>query len=173
MPQVTLSVARWIAFSVLLLLSVTLQAMVFPRIDAVPNPMVSVAAVVSLAVFTGTAAGAAAGAVCGMLCDALLHGEAYFTLTMMGAGALTGSLCGKVLQRKFLPALALSAASACVIAFFYIVIQVAVGRAPWGAIISVGLPEVLASIGCVPLVYPLFRAAAKYFAKDESWKGQN
>jgi rod shape-determining protein MreD len=159
-------IARWIAFSVLLLLSVTLQTMVFPRIGAIPNPMLSVVAVVSLAVFSGTAGGAAAGAVCGLLCDALLHGEAYFTLSMMGAGALTGALCGKILQKKFLPALALTAISVCVIEFFYILYQVAAGRAQWGAMIYVGLPEVLASVLCVPPVYLLFRTAAKHFSED-------
>jgi rod shape-determining protein MreD len=166
MLQARSAFARWIAFSVLLLLSVTLQTMVFPRIGALPSPMAALAAVVCAAVFSGLAGGAAAGAVCGLLCDALLHTEAYFTITFMCAGALTGALCGKVLQKKFLPALALSAVSVVAIQFFFILFQVFAGRAPWGAMISVGLPEVLATVLCVPLVYPPFRVAAKAFAGD-------
>ena len=168
MLQARAAIARWTGFSVLLLLSVTLQTMVFPRITAVPNPLLSVAAVVSLAVFSGVWGGAAAGAVCGLLCDALLpHIEAYFTVTTMAAGALTGFLCGKVMQRTVWSALLLGTVSVCVIELAYaLFFQVAAGRVPWGAIGSVALPEMLAGILCVPVIYPLFRGVAKIFAGD-------
>ncbi|MDR0324648.1 MAG: rod shape-determining protein MreD [Oscillospiraceae bacterium] len=168
MMQTRVAVARWIAFSVLLLLSVTLQTMVFPRISAVPNPMVSVVAAVSLAMFSGVWGGMAAGAVSGMLCDALLpHIEAYYTLTTMAAGALTGFLCGKIMQRNFWSALLLCTASVCVIEMFYVLFfHVATGRAPWSAMGFVGVPEILASIVCIPVIYPAFRGVAKIFAGD-------
>ncbi|MCL1806746.1 MAG: rod shape-determining protein MreD [Oscillospiraceae bacterium] len=168
MMQARMAIARWIGFSVLLLLAVILQIMVFPRIYALPNPLVSVAAVGSLAVFTGVRGGAAAGFVCGLLCDALLPGvEAYFTFTMMAAGALTGLLCGKVLQRSFWPALALCAASVTLIEFFYILFfQIAARGVPFSAVISVGLPEVLASVCCLPLAYPAFRGVSRVFAEE-------
>ena len=168
MLQARAAVARWTGFSVLLLLSVTLQTMVFPRINAVPNPLVSVAAVVSLAVFSGVWGGAAAGAVCGLLCDALTpHIEAYFTLTTMAAGALTGFLCGKVMQRNIWSALLLGSASVGVIELFHaLFFHVAAGRAPWGAIGSAALPEMLAGMLCVPAIYPLFRSVSKILAED-------
>jgi rod shape-determining protein MreD len=165
------SIVRWIGFSVLILLAVTLQIMVFPRINALPVPLVSAAAVVSLAVFAGTAGGAASGFVCGLLCDSLLpHTEAFFALTLMGAGALTGFLCGrgKILQRGFLAALVMSAVSVIIIKSVYILFfQVAAGRAPIGAYFTAGLPSMLASIFCVPLIYPLFRLTAKGFSGDD------
>jgi rod shape-determining protein MreD len=129
--------------------------------------MLSVAAVVSLAVFAGMAGGAAAGFICGMLCDALLGTEAYYTLTMMGAGVLTGALCGRMLQRAFWPAAVLSAASVAVIESAYILVyQVAVRNVPISAFFSVGLPVIVISILCVPFVYPLFRAVAKRFSGE-------
>jgi rod shape-determining protein MreD len=163
------SILRWIGFSVLILLAVTLQIVVFPRIGALPNPLVSVAAAVSLAVFAGTAGGAAAGFACGLLCDALLpHTEAFFTLVTMGAGALTGFLCGRILQRNILSALVMSSIlmagiKLCYLLFFHI----APGRVPISAFFTVGLPSVLASILCVPLIYPLFRLVARGFGKGD------
>jgi rod shape-determining protein MreD len=141
--------------------------MVFPRVNAIPNPMLSVAAAVSIGVFSGLGGGAAAGFIGGLLCDALLGTEAYFSLTMMGAGALTGSLCGRILQRAFWPALVLSSVSFIIIQSVYILFfQVLAKGAPPGAFLSVGLPEVLISVLCVPLVYPLFRAVAKQFSGE-------
>jgi rod shape-determining protein MreD len=160
--QARIAAARWMGYSVLLLLAVVLQTMVFPRVSAVPNPKAAVMAVVCIAVFSGIAGGAAAGFLCGMLCDALLGIEAYFTLSLMSAGAVTGALCGKVLQRSFWPALMMGAASVIVIESLYILFfQVAAGRAPMSAFISVGLPVVIASVLCVPLIYPLIRAISK------------
>ncbi|MDR0292569.1 MAG: rod shape-determining protein MreD [Oscillospiraceae bacterium] len=168
MLHTRMALFRWVCFSVLLLMSVILQTMVFPRLSGVPNPMVSVAASVSAAVFSGVPGGAAAGFACGLLCDALTPGvEAYFTLTTMAAGALTGFLCGKYLQRTFWSALLLSAASLCVIGAGYaLFFQVAAGRAPWGAIVAVGLPEILGGVLCVPLVYPAFRGVAGIFVGE-------
>jgi rod shape-determining protein MreD len=163
------AIVRWIAFFVLILLAVTLQIMVFPRIGALPNPLVSLVAVVSLAVFAGTAGGAAAGFVCGLMCDALMpHTEAFFALTTMGAGALTGFLCGKYLQRNFLSALVMSAVLVISVKSAYILFfQVAAGRAPIGAYVTVGLPAMLASVLCVLFIYPLFSAVAKGFSGDD------
>ncbi|MCL2003217.1 MAG: rod shape-determining protein MreD [Oscillospiraceae bacterium] len=167
MTQARAAMARWMSFSVLLLLSVILQAMVFPRVSAVPNPMLSVAAVISLAVFSGPAGGAAAGFICGLLCDALLGTEAYFSLTMMGAGAVTGFLCGRVLQKTFWPAFLMSSVSIFVIESAYILFfQIAARGVPLRAFVGAGLPGMLAGILCVPLVYPAFRAVAKHFPND-------
>jgi rod shape-determining protein MreD len=168
MFYVRTAIARWIGFFVLILLAVTLQIMVFPRLGALPNPLVSVVAAVSLAVFAGTAGGAAAGFVCGLLCDALLpHTEAFFALATMGAGALTGFLCGKFLQRGFLTALVMSAVSVTAIeSAYFLFFQAAAGRAPAGAYLTAGLPAILASVLCVPLIYPLFRLTAQGFSGE-------
>jgi rod shape-determining protein MreD len=158
---------RWMGIGVLLFLAVVLQTMVFPRISVMPNAMLSIVAVVSFAVFSGLPGGAAAGFICGLLCDAIYGTEAYFALSAMGAGALSGALCGKVLQRAFLPALALSAVSVAVIKGLYILFfQTAARGIPVSSFISVGLPVFLASIISVPLVYPLFRAVAKHSAEE-------
>ena len=165
------AVLRWIGFSFLILLAVTLQIMVFPRIDALPTPLFSVVAVVSLAVFTGTREGAISGFACGLVCDALLpHTEGFFALTIMGVGALTGYLCGrgKFFVRNFFSALVMSSLSVIFIKSVYILFfQVAAGRAPIKAYVTIGLPVMLASILCVPLVYPLFRLAAKGGAGED------
>jgi rod shape-determining protein MreD len=162
MMQNRMAVLRWLGYSVLLLLAIVLQTMVFPRIDAVPNPRLAIAAVVCIAVFSGVTGGAAAGFAGGMLCDALLGTEAYFSLSMMAAGAVTGYLCGRVFQRAFWPAVFMSAASVVVIeSAFLLFYQVAVRGIPLSAFISVGLPAVIASIVCTPPVYPLFRAVSK------------
>lgn len=167
MLQARALIAKWTGFSVLLVIAVVLQTMVFPRLSAVPNPMIAVAAVVSAAAFSSPAGGAAAGFICGMVCDALLGTEAFYSLTMMGAGAAAGTLCGKILQRAFLPVMVLSAASAAVIESVYILIfQIAVRRVPLSAYASVSLPVIAASILCVPVVYPFFRAVAKRFSED-------
>jgi rod shape-determining protein MreD len=154
-------------FSVLIFIAVVLQAMVLPRIGAVPTPMIALAAVVSAAALSSPAGGAAAGFVCGMVCDALLGTEAFYSLTMMGAGAAAGTLCGRVLQRAFLPVMVLSAAAAVIIeSSYFFIFQIAVRRTPLSAYAGVSLPVIAASILCVPLVYPFFRAAAKRFSED-------
>lgn len=162
------TIAKWIGFSALSLLAVIMQIMVFPRLSAVPNPLVSVAAVISLAVFAGVPGGAAVGFICGLLCDAMLPTvEAYFALTMMATGALTGFLCGKYMQRSFWSALVLCSVCAAVIEFFFFfMFYFITGRAGWSALYQVALPEVLASILCVPLLYPLFRGIARSFSED-------
>jgi rod shape-determining protein MreD len=171
MPDTRTAIARWICFFVLILIAVTLQIMVFPRIDVLPNPLVSVTAVVSLAVFAGPVGGVAAGFIGGLMCDALLpHTEAYFTLTAMGAGALTGFLCGrgKLLQKNFLSATVMTAASTVVIQSVYVLcFHVATGRAPVSAYFTAGLPVILASVLCVPFIYPLFRLVAVNFSEDD------
>jgi rod shape-determining protein MreD len=167
MMQTRDAIARWMGYSVLLLISLILQIMVFPRVGAVPNPMLSVVAVVCAAVFTGTAGGAAAGFICGMICDALLGTEAYYSLMLLGAGAMTGALCGRVLQKKFLPAVILSALSVVLISAFHLLFYLAPVRGvPVGAFVSVGLPEIFMSVLSVTLIYPLFRAVSKLFSGD-------
>jgi rod shape-determining protein MreD len=175
MLQARTAIARSVGTCVLLLLAITLQIMVFPRIGALPNPMICIAAVVCTAVFAGHWSGGAAGAVCGMLCDALLPGvEAYFTVTLMAAGAVTGILCAKYLQKNFVSSFVLSAVFICAIGFFFILLfQIAPGRAPWSALWTVGLPETLAGIAATPLVYPVFRGLNRVFPKEVLWKKQN
>jgi rod shape-determining protein MreD len=165
MLQARTAISRWIGFSVLLLLSVTLQIMVFPRISILPNPMVSVAAVVCASVFAGRSGGAVCGAVCGLLCDALMPGmEAYFTVTTMAAGGVTGFLCGKYMQRAFWPAVLLGTGFICLIELFRsLFFYIAAGRAPWGALGTVALPAMLAGIACIIILYPAFRGVARIF----------
>jgi len=169
MLQTRNTITRWTGFYAIILLAVTLQIMVFPRLDALPNPLVAVAAAVSLAVFAGTAGGAVSGFFCGLLCDALLpHTEAFFTLSTMGAGALTAFLCGRFLQRNIFSALVMSAVLVTGIQLVYILFfQVAPGRAPVSALFTVGFPSILATVLCVPLVYPHFRLAARGFSEDD------
>ena len=53
--------AKGICFGVLILLTALLQTKILTRVPVMPNPMVSVPAVVTLSVFAGPVAGAADG----------------------------------------------------------------------------------------------------------------
>ncbi len=156
---------RGVCFGVLILLAAILQTRVLTRVPVIPNPLVSVPAVVALSVVTGPVAGGAAGLVCGLLCDAMTPTvEGLFALSLMAAGIITGLLCERSLQKTFWSALLMTVVTAVVTEFLlFFLFYLIPGRTVWPAFLTVGLPEALAGIVCLLPLYPLFRGVSRLF----------
>ncbi|MDR1669860.1 MAG: hypothetical protein LBR76_07875 [Oscillospiraceae bacterium] len=159
---------KGICFGVLTVLAAVLQTEALTRVPAVPNALVSVPAVVALAIFTGPVGGGAAGLICGLLCDAMTPTvEALFALTLMTAGIVTGLLCVRILQKTFWSALLITSVSAVLIEFLlFLIFYLIPGRTIWAAFLTVGLPEALAGIVCLLPLYPLFRGVSRLFTEE-------
>lgn len=160
--------AKGLCFGVLLVLAAILQTKVLTRVPFIPNPLVSVPAVVAFSIFTGPVSGGAAGLICGLLCDAMTPTvEALFALSLMAAGILTGLLCVRILQKTFWSALLVTSVTAVLTEFLlFLLFYLFPGRTVWSAFLTVGLPEALAGIICLLPLYPLFRGISRLFEKE-------
>ncbi|MCL2030848.1 MAG: rod shape-determining protein MreD [Oscillospiraceae bacterium] len=138
-----------VLYAFLLLLCTLLQMSLLPawRVAGV-HPLWLPVLAVMIAVREGERLGLGFGLAAGLLCDLLLpRSEGFFTVFLMAAGLLAGALCEHVLTRGFVAALLWSlAVFAAMDVLFFVLFYLLPGRAGWGALVSVALPETLFSV---------------------------